>query len=371
MFSRIRGAPSLAAAAERAARDAGRALETLGALPVRRGALLSAVEDARRQALRIARGGEAGGGDIGIHTEIAALRAELAKFTSELLAAKWTAHAAPHPKIARAVSGIFAVGHGQLLSLETLADYAACRHPDGALQSVALVDSVDDILSSARALGVEKFGVHPQLDVRVGRGLRFDPAAAPLLEFAMIELLKNAFGAMVERHGALDVEDAPPVKIHLEGASQTLERLLIEDFGTGMDGETQRGCFQPLVTTLVDDREDPWKYSRTFGAKFAGAGLGAFRARLSFLHLGARDVNLRSDAGVGTAIDILFDRGGGGAATSQEVEDGGLSEEEDPKEDLSKFTVLQLKDMLRGKGLGVSGRKAELMRRLEEAEWIG
>ena len=58
----------------------------------------------------------------------------------------------------------------------------------------------------------------------------------------------------------------------------------------------------------------------------------------------------------------------GSDGASQEVEDGGLSEEEDPKEDLSKFTVLQLKDMLRGKGLGVSGRKAELMRRLEEAE---
>ena len=86
---------------------------------------------------------------------------------------------------------------------------------------------------------------------------------------------------------------------------------------------------------------------------------------LEMLNLPSRGENLSK---MRTSISKLSHLARGSDGASQEVEDGGLSEEEDPKEDLSKFTVLQLKDMLRGKGLGVSGRKAELMRRLEEAE---
>ena len=93
------------------------------------------------------------------------------------------------------------------------------------------------------------------------------------------------------------------------------------------------------------------------------AGVEPNGRTLEMLNLPSRGENLSK---MRTSISKLSHLGSDGA--SQEVEDGGLSEEEDPKEDLSKFTVLQLKDMLRGKGLGVSGRKAELMRRLEEAE---
>ena len=341
MFGRIRAAPSLSSAAGVVLSANERAVAELRSMPVRRAGLISAFEETGD----VLRGGQAAAPDL--------IRNEMAKFTSELLRSEWPRFSGTdqNSKVARAVSEVFTISHSQLLCLETLSEYGAFRDNLGELQSVALQEKVEDILSSARALGVEKFGVHPRLDVEVGPELRVDPAAIPLLEFAVIEILKNAFGAMIERYGALDVEDAPPVKIHLSGASQRIQRVLIEDFGTGMDAQVKSTCFRPLATTLVDDRDDPWKYSRTFGAKFAGAGLGAFRARLGFYHFGAEKVSLRTKAGVGTAVEIFF-----------------LEEAEKEEEgDLSKHTVVQLKNMLRGKGLKTSGRKAELVRRLEEA----
>ena len=68
--------------------------------------------------------------------------------------------------------------------------------------------------------------------------------------------------------------------------------------------------------------------------------------------------------GVGTAIEILFNDDGNDRGRAEEESDADGAKEND----LCKHTVVQLKDMLRGKGLVVSGRKSELIQRLEEAE---
>ena len=46
------------------------------------------------------------------------------------------------------------------------------------------------------------------------------------------------------------------------------------------------------------------------------------------------------------------------------MEASDLQAEEEEDEDLDSLTVVQLKDLLRAKGLPVSGRKAELIERL-------
>ena len=298
MLARIRAAPALEVAARTTALEAHDAtLETLRSLPVRRNHLISTFEHCRDQL----HSGKAP------HTND--INDELAKFTGDLLRSGWpqtVSSGNPGDKVVNAVSEIFSASHSQIMNLETLMSFDDFRDKHGEPQRVQLEACVEDIMSSARAIGVEKFGVHPILDISVASGVAIDQAAAPLLEFSMIELLKNAFGTMMDRYGALEVEDASPVKVYFEGKGTHLQRVLVEDTGAGMDEKAQRGCFQPLVTSLVDDREDPWKYSRTFGARFSGAGLGAFRARLSFLHLGAKDVILSSSPNAGTSIEVLF-----------------------------------------------------------------
>ena len=95
-------------------------------IPVRRAALVTAFEGTR-QALHA-------GGDV--MAPAATISTEMSKFTGELLRSAWTSHPDPDPKISGAVSEIFAIGHGHLLSLETLAQYASFRNREGELKAI-------------------------------------------------------------------------------------------------------------------------------------------------------------------------------------------------------------------------------------------
>ena len=91
----------------------------------------------------------------------------------------------------------------------------------------------------------------------------------------------------------------------------------------------------------MEEQDDPWRYSRTFGARFAGAGLGIFKSQIWSDFLGASDFQIYTTSGVGTKIAVA------GAMVDRQV--------------LEKLTVPLLKLELKARGLPMSGKKAALI----------
>lgn len=69
--------------------------------------------------------------------------------------------------------------------------------------------AVDDI----RGFSIEKHGAPPDVDIEDRSGGARALCMPGLVEYALSELLKNAVQALVDTHGAWDLDEAPPVAI--------------------------------------------------------------------------------------------------------------------------------------------------------------
>ena len=94
----------------------------------------------------------------------------------------------------------------------------------------------------------------------------------------MLELLKNSFRAMIDRHGAMDVDLAPPVSITVASDGKEVG-ISIMDVGGGMSSRTlQRG--DQFFGSSAPPMQMDYTYSRNFGAQFDGLGFGVPMVRL-------------------------------------------------------------------------------------------
>lgn len=127
------------------------------------------------------------------------------------------------------------------------------------------------------------------------------------IEYCLVELLKNSFGTMIEKYGALDVEEAAPIQLTMHvDAVKGWTGLTLIDSGMGMNEFETKHSFEPLYTLAQDQQDDSWRYSRNFGARFAGAGLGLFKTQVYLDFLGATNVEITTEERCGTEIAVKF-----------------------------------------------------------------
>jgi len=174
-------------------------------------------------------------------------------------------------------------------------------------------------VGDVRALAVEKFGAAPPVELRLPP-LGPCVGAPALLRHALAELLKNAISAQVAAFSAGGVEDAPPIEVALEAAPcGGLLRVAVRNFAGGRAQPPppsllrERGPFPFFVSAprATGEREPTYHYSRDFGVRFSGAGVGLPRAFCyGALHGGG--LALRAVAGGGVEAQLSLRRDGGG-----------------------------------------------------------
>lgn len=106
---------------------------------------------------------------------------------------------------------------------------------------VELRPFIERISRNVGSLSKEKFGVCPDIQIHGDLHITIIP---PTVEFAIVEILKNSIKALIDRYGALDIDDAPPIEVYLKKAVEIPEnvnskrigigRLVLHDRGVGM-----------------------------------------------------------------------------------------------------------------------------------------
>jgi len=179
-------------------------------------------------------------------------------------------------------------------------------------------------------LCIEKFGVAPLFEVTTPASSSASSASSsPLassstssfssstystvvipsyVHFVLMELLKNASTAMVDRYGVQEVDIAPPVQLRLQppsqapsrpqsqavsashlfaehGATTLRMRITVRDHGSGY-GEDRRKRFEFFSSSHRTDRSPSYTYSGDFGAPLTGLGVGLAQASLHARYLG-------------------------------------------------------------------------------------
>ena len=100
---------------------------------------------------------------------------------------------------------------------------------------------VEDVSSFSK----EKFGVCPEISISGDLELLIVP---PFVEFVTVEVLKNAIKAVIDRYGALDIDDAPPIEIHLTQGENSCNAvsgkncIVFRDHGVGMQKGVADRC---------------------------------------------------------------------------------------------------------------------------------
>jgi len=142
---------------------------------------------------------------------------------------------------------------------------------------------IADAASEIAALCVEKNGIAPDTSILVcEQNSKLEAYIPPdIFGFVLQEVLKNAFAATIERYGPLGIEDAPSaVVVELQSCkvnASALGSISIIDRGKGMSKDDVL-MSQSWLKSSHEDREPNYHYSRDFGVKFKGQGIGLPRS---------------------------------------------------------------------------------------------
>ena len=216
----------------------------------------------------------------------------------------------------RAVDNIFASGTHASMVLQLLGDGAA---PVEAAQCrVALGEVIESATSGIALLSREKFSVVPPLVVEfdddddASANARRAWALPGTLEFIVAELLKNAVGSTIARYGALDVDDAPPIRVAVardggdgDGDGEDRIALTISDSGEGIPREGFERLGSAFHTTFVRDEALNEGGGASSGVPFSGSGFGTFRSAVFADFIDAR-LSIASDGGGRGATSTLL-----------------------------------------------------------------
>ena len=292
-------------------------LHHLSQLPVRPPGLLSAMRGVCDTCSTIRREGEgtAAAASTNLWSDLRnQIDATSVSFTSSLLLDSYKPFEV-EKRYRDSVREILWHAHSSCLTLETMSSLIEQQEEQEQEQEDQFIPfkyAMDNILASIKALSVEKYGVSPLIAIDVDDGA-VDEVQVHLqeilyMEYCLVELLKNSFGSMIQKYGALDVEDeAPPIQLKMKITKKNgFHGMMLKDTGMGMSKEELERCCEPLYTLALEQQDDPWRYSRTFGARFAGAGLGTFKSHVNFDFFGAKKIRLESNEGKWTKIEVKF-----------------------------------------------------------------
>ena len=105
------------------------------------------------------------------------------------------------------------------------------------------------------------------------------------------------------RYGALEVEEASPILIHLDCEAKSIN---VKDVGSGMNSHQLSRLFDAFYTTHKSFQDNPtYQYSRDFGVPFSGAGFGMLKSKV-YLDFHEASIDVQSNLGLGTEINITF-----------------------------------------------------------------
>lgn len=127
------------------------------------------------------------------------------------------------------------------------------------------------------------------------------------LHFIMMELLKNSMKAMMDQHQGARLLDAPPVEVLVSAHGGELG-VRVSDTGGGIPAHHRRSVMQFFFTSHVE-REANYTYSKNFGAKFTGYGVGLPMARL-YAQVAGGDISLSVMPGLGTDATLILNKHG-------------------------------------------------------------
>ena len=121
--------------------------------------------------------------------------------------------------------------------------------------------------------------------------------------------------SMVDRHGVMEVEDAPPVTVRTasqRGSSGNGPlRIIVADNGGGIPPEDRQRVWDWHFTSTRRRADPDFKYSREFGAALSGLGVGLARAQVFMaLHNGCVTHHHPRDGGVCTTLSLFNQRRG-------------------------------------------------------------
>ena len=204
------------------------------------------------------------------------------------------------PRWIESVDETFASGTLGSLLLQMVATGEAVNAEDC---SVNLSDVLNRALADLALLSREKFSVVPPIELgAVGVGRVW--ASEGLLHFVVFELLKNAVGATINRYGALDVDDAPPIRI---AATQPMGEggrveLTISDAGEGIAADGFERIGSAFHTTFMRPAFLNEGGGASSGVAFSGSGFGTFKSGVFASFIDA-EVCVASD-GVGRGATV-------------------------------------------------------------------
>jgi hypothetical protein len=95
---------------------------------------------------------------------------------------------------------------------------------------------MERVAEDVSSFSKEKFGVCPEITIKGNLNILMIP---PFIEFVTVEILKNAIKAVIDRYGALDIDDAPPIEICLKEkvGENGAGCVMFHDYGIGMQKE--------------------------------------------------------------------------------------------------------------------------------------
>eukprot|EP00873_Tetraselmis_striata_P015142 jgi/Tetstr1/435406/TSEL_024315.t1 len=104
----------------------------------------------------------------------------------------------------------------------------------------------------------------------------------PHFAFVVTELLKNAMQPLLDRFGAWDVDEAPPIEVCLRRSHVKAGHfeVTVTDRGGGIPKQKMDSLFHWFSTSADRHEADNFGYSRNHGAQFTGIGVGVNMTRL-------------------------------------------------------------------------------------------
>eukprot|EP00475_Leptophrys_vorax_P024088 TRINITY_DN33142_c0_g1_i2.p1 TRINITY_DN33142_c0_g1~~TRINITY_DN33142_c0_g1_i2.p1 ORF type:complete len:371 (+),score=91.31 TRINITY_DN33142_c0_g1_i2:99-1211(+) len=195
----------------------------------------------------------------------------------------------------------------------------------GIVTNVNLQDLVEDAVSHVKSMSITHFGAHPAIAVDSSQ---FGPETSRFLalesqiHYVVMELLKNSIKAMVDRYGSLnlDLESTPGVIIRLSGGQTTTGLVGVQVFDQGLgipkhlrklsgnddDDDDRFALFDFFSSTVQEEPNPTYTYSRHFGPPFSGFGSGlSLSRRYANLHGGS--IEISSLPGANTVTTAWFD----------------------------------------------------------------
>eukprot|EP00466_Bigelowiella_natans_P011345 jgi/Bigna1/72174/fgenesh1_pg.18_\ len=191
--------------------------------------------------------------------------------------------------------------------------------PPASIHSIPLI--VEAAIYDSQAFAVEKFGAAPEVEIDI------DPVPSPPistdkkrpvavcidahLHYVCMEVLKNAYRAMINTHGALEVKEAAPIQVHVTSSRDQIG-IAIGDTGAGLSSEVSPARYSDsfrFFHSTAPPMMANYTYSRQFGAAFDGLGFGLPLSRLYCDMMGG-DLVLGNRPGYGCTAYITLDKHG-------------------------------------------------------------